>query len=532
MRGFFEPNSVAVIGVSESPDNLARRIVQNLHEFEYDGIIYLVGARGGRAFGRRIYKSVSDIPDQVDLAVVLIPARYVPDVIEECGQKGIRRAIIETAGFSELGKEGKELEMRLSEAAARYDMRFIGPNCIGVINRANGLAVPFPGLKNVFGRGGISIISQSGGVGLDYLNMLASENLGLARFASIGNKLDVDECDLLEFLIADEQTSIICMYLESISDGRRLMRLARSTRKPILLHKSNTGKLARDIAQSHTAALSEDDAVVSAALEQVGIARFYASNTLLNFLKVLPLPPLRGNRLAVLSRSGGHAVICADACERHGFSLVRFPREFLEEIEKHFRAKVIRLTNPLDLGDLFDYDVYDRIVERTFSLEDVDGMVFLHTYVSAVEREASRAFLKRLEEHSFKAGKPVAACVSTDSEEMSVLRRTLPHPVFTTPEDAVAALALKRDYRHEVLEEPRVEQAGLDIDGIREILSRCEAENRPVLLDEGLRVLELAGIPVARWRVAESPDEAAVHAEELGGQVAMKLIASEVSHKT
>ena len=228
MRGFFEPQSVAVVGVSEAPENLGRRIAMNLQEFDFDGIVYLVGPRGGRAFGRRIYKSVSDIPDQVDLAVILVPARHVPDIIDECGHKGIRRAIIESAGFSELGPEGRQAEQRLLEAARRHGMRFIGPNCIGVINRGNGLAVPFPVLKNVFARGGISIVTQSGGVGLDYLNMLASENLGLARFASIGNKLDVDECDLLEFLVADEQTRIICLYLESISDGRRLMRIAYS----------------------------------------------------------------------------------------------------------------------------------------------------------------------------------------------------------------------------------------------------------------------------------------------------------------
>jgi len=532
VRGFFEPQSVAVVGVSEAPENLGRRIAMNLQEFDFDGIVYLVGPRGGRAFGRRIYKSVSDIPDQVDLAVILVPARHVPDIIDECGHKGIRRAIIESAGFSELGPEGRQAEQRLLEAARRHGMRFIGPNCIGVINRGNGLAVPFPVLKNVFARGGISIVTQSGGVGLDYLNMLASENLGLARFASIGNKLDVDECDLLEFLVADEQTRIICLYLESISDGRRLMRIARSTDKPILLHKSNTGTLAQEIAQSHTAALSGDDAVVSAALEQVGIARFSTANTLLNFLKVLPLPPLRGKQVAVLSRSGGHAVIAADACEQYGFSLVRFPEDFLRAIEQHFRAQVIRLTNPLDLGDLFDYDVYDRIVERTLGLPQVDGMIFLHTYVSAVEREDSRAFLRRLEEHSFRQGKPVATCVFTDSEEMSLLRRTLPHPVFTTPEDAVRALALLRDYRHQQLPEPRADASGIDLAAIRTIVERCRAEKRPVLLDEGLEILRAAGLPVAAWAVADSAAQAAAAAQEFGSPVALKLIAPEISHKT
>lgn len=532
MKKFFEPQSVAIVGVSESSDNLSRRIALNLQEFDFNGIIYLVGQRGGRAFGRRIYKSVSDIPDQVDLAVILIPARVVPEALEECGQKGIQRVVIESAGFSELGPEGKQLEEKIRQIAARYQIRFIGPNCIGVINAYNGLCVTFPGLKNVFQKGGISIITQSGGVGLDYLNMLASESLGLAKFASIGNKLDINECDVLEYFVDDPQTGIICMYLESISDGPRLMDIARRSEKPILLHKSNIGQMAREIAASHTAALGGDDSVVSAALRQVDVVRFSASHTLLNFLKVLPLPPMKGNRLAVLSRSGGHAVIAADACEKAGFELVRFPEPFLREIEKHFRAKVIRLTNPLDLGDLFDYEVYTRIVDETLRLPQVDGMIFLHTYVSAMEREHSRAFLKRLEELSFQHQKPVATCVFTDSEEMSLLRKTLPHPVFTAPEDAVNAMALRRDYTPRALPRPRLPEVSMKKEVIAALLERCLEEKRQPSLLEGFEILRAASVPVAPLRLAASETEALREAAELSSPLVMKLVSPRVSHKS
>jgi acetate---CoA ligase (ADP-forming) len=529
---FFNPRSVAVVGVSESEKNLGRRIVQNLQEFSYDGIIYLVGPRGGTAFGRRIYKSVADIPDQIDLAILLVPARYVPETIAECGQKGIRRAIIESSGFSELDEDGREIEARLVEIAARHNMRFIGPNCIGVINKLSGLSVPFAGLKDIFESGKISIISQSGGVGLDYLNVMASENLGLSKFASIGNKLNVDECDLLEYLVRDDQTDIICMYLESISDGRRLMRIARGTSKPILLHKSNVGELAREIAQSHTAALSGDDSVVSAALEQAGIARFDESDTLVNSLKILPMPRLEGNNIAVISRSGGHAVIAADACEKAGFKLTSFPEPFLRQIEKHFRAKVIRLTNPLDLGDLFDFDVYTRIVDETLKLPDVDAVVFLHTYISAVEREQSRAFIVKLEDFSFTHGKPLATCVSTDGEEMSILRRSLRHPVFTAPEDAVSALAMLRDYKHDAVEEPRLPPGELDRETVGAVIERCLREKRPVLLDEALTIIRAAGLDVPAFELARNNAEAAAAAGRCGGPVVLKLVAPQVSHKT
>jgi len=532
MDPFFNPHSVAVVGVSESEENLGRRIAQNLQEFDYRGIVYLVGPKGGTAFGRRIYKSVADIPDAIDLAALLIPARHIPAVLEECGQKGIRWAVIESAGFSEHGPEGRELEKQVVAVAEKYGIRFIGPNCIGTINLQNGLITSFAALKNVFSPGYISIISQSGGVGLDYLNVLASEGLGLSKFASIGNKLNVDECDLLEYLIEDEQTGIIIMYLESIPDGRRLLRIARRTSKPILLHKSNVGKLAREIAQSHTASLSGDDAVVTAALKQVGIARFADTDTLVNCLKVLHLPPMMGDRVGVLSRSGGHAVIAADACEQAGFVLNNFPEPFLEEIEKHLRAKVIRLTNPLDLGDLFDFNVYTRIADETLKLSDVDGVIFLHEYMSGVERESSRAFLSKLEELSYAHKKPVATSVITDGEEMSVLRKTLPHPVFTAPEDAVFALAMHRDFQHDARPEPVLPEVPVDLARIEKIMAGCRAGGRSPLVDEGLEILQAAGIRVPESTLADSADEAAAAAAEYRRPVAMKLVSTRASHKT
>ncbi len=532
MRGFFDARSVAVVGVSDDPANMARSIVTNLQEFCFDGIIYQVGQRGGHAFGRRIFKSVADLPDQVDLAVILVPARHVPGVLEECGQKGIRRAIVETAGFSEFGPEGKAIEDQVVAAARKHGIRFLGPNGIGVLNLKNGLVVPFPRLKDVFARGRVSILSQSGGVGLSYLNVLASENLGLAKFASLGNKLDVNECDLLEVLVDDPDTDIIVLYLEGISDGRRLMDLARRTAKPILMHKSNTGQLAREIAASHTASLSGDDAVVSAALAQVGVARFGDATTLVNYLKMLPLPRLEGDRLAIVSRSGGHAVIAADACEAAGFRLARFPEAFLREIERHFRASVIKLTNPLDLGDLFDFDVYLRIVEETLRLEDVDGVVFLHTYIAALEGERSRELFRRIEELGFKHGKPVAICVATDFEEMAILRRTLPHPVYTEPDDAIHSLRLVRDFRHHARPAPVLPEGRLDQERVRAVLARCRAEGRDPGLGEALEVLRAAGLAVAPSSGVASAEEAVSAAAALGGPVALKLDVAEASHKT
>ncbi len=532
LRGLFYPGTVAVIGASEREDNLGRQISANLGRFEFDGIVYEVGPRGGQLYGRRIHRSVSDIPDHVDLAVILTPAASVPELLEECGRKGVRHAVIETAGFVEHGSEGRRLSDRLLAVAAEHDIRFVGPNCIGVINRHNGLCTPFVGLDPQVRRGGISVISQSGGVGISILNVLVSEGLGLAKMVSVGNKLDLDENDLLEYLIDDPDTEIICLYLEGIADGRRLMDIARRSPKPILLHKSNIGQAASGIASSHTGALSSDDAVVDAALHQAGIARFRDTETLVHYLKALPMPPLKGNRLAVLSRSGGHAVIAADECELTGFELADLPREFLDEIEGRLRARVIRLTNPMDLGDLFDLDAYGEIAARTLEMEGVDGMVFLHIYVAERETEPSIELFEQLHALSSRVGKPVAIHAATEAEELGRIKRSLTGPIFGEPSDAVRALALLRDYGRQVVRAPRRSEGPADQEAARAILDRCAAEGRDPLIQEAMEVGRAYGLPFPPARVASDVDQAVAAARELGFPVAMKVISPEVSHKS
>ena len=318
MRDIFYPLSVAVIGVSAKPDNLGRNIVGNLVEYGFNGIVYAVGPSGGMIETRRIFHSVVDIPDHIDLAVVLTPAATVPGVLEECGQKGVRWAIIETAGFREFTERGKQLEDEIVRVAEKYGIRFVGPNCIGAINMENGFCVPFPRLKNFLRQGEVSMITQSGGVGMSVLNLLTNEGLGLNKFVSVGNMLNITAEDLLEYLIDDPGTSLIFMYMESIGDGRRLMQVARKSQKPILAFKSNIGRLGQNIALSHTASLTSDDKVVDAAFQQAGVIRVHDATTLGNSLKILGLPPMQGNNLGIISRSGGHAVIAADACELVG----------------------------------------------------------------------------------------------------------------------------------------------------------------------------------------------------------------------
>ena len=535
MRQFFYPSSIAVIGVSPRADNLGRNIVANLMEYEYQGVVHPVGPRGGVIETHRIYPSVSDIPDPVDLAVILTPAETVPGVLEACGQAGIRHVIIETAGFREYADQGRQLEDQMLQIAGKYGMRFVGPNCIGAINMENGFCVPFPRLKKFIKRGEVSIITQSGGVGMSVLNLMANEGVGLNKFVSVGNMLDINAEEILEYLIEDEDTHLIFIYLESIGDGRRLMDLARRSPKPILIFKANIGRLGKNIALSHTASLTSDDKVVDASFYQAGIIRVHDATTLGNNLKILGLPPMAGQRLAIISRSGGHAVIAADACELSGFELATFPESFLRDIEKHFRASVIRLTNPLDLGDLFDLNVYAQIVEGTLQLPGVDGVVFLHTSLSEAENMRSRALLERIIQLTAQYGKPVAYYISTAAQEVSYLKQNYNFPVFTQVVETIRALEMSHYYYTRYRDLHNREAASeypVDRAAVQSLLEGAKREVRDLLLSEALAVLEGYGIPTVSSALAHTVEEAQSAAEEMGYPVAIKIVAGKISHKS
>ncbi len=437
MQRIFYPQNIVVIGVSERPDNLARTVVENLCHFGYKGKLFAVGRRGGNVQGISIATSLDQVPDGLDLAVILTPAATVPDFMEACGRKGIRRVVIESGGFSEFSQEGRRLEQRLVEIAHRWDMRFVGPNCISVVNLENGVCLPFGDMSAGAARlGPASVVSQSGGVSLTYVDRLCMAGVGVDKAVSIGNKTDLNENDYLEYLLQDPGTKIVCLYLESIGEGRRLMDLARSSKKPIIVHKVNRGEASHRVALSHTAALADDDQIVSAALRQVGIIRAEDFRESVAIAQGLTLPPVRGKKLVVISRSGGHAVIAADAAERYGFQLAPLPDEFTEHVRALFPADVIAVTNPIDLGVIFDFGMYAGIVEECLKMLSPDAVLLINTYTLA-EAEGAHRLARRVEEIVRESGRPIAFCVYSQGNESQVVQQHTSLPVFAEIEDAI-----------------------------------------------------------------------------------------------
>ena len=523
LHSFFYPSSIAVVGVSARAGNLGKNIVNNLLAFGYEGRLGLVSPRGGSYRGMDICTSLKELGFTPELVVILTPARTVPALVEEAADLGTRHFIVESGGFGELDEAGRELQERLGEIVRSRGLRLIGPNCIGVICTEAKVAVPFPLLEGPLPQGGLSIVTQSGGVGLTYLHHCAEQGLGIAKFVSVGNKLDVGEAELLEYLLADPATDTVLMYLESIVDGRRLFELIRGAQKPVLVHKANTAAAASSIARSHTAAIANDDAVVSAALAQAGAIRPRTVAEAIEIAKGLALPRPRGRRIAVVSRSGGHAVVAADAIAHEGLELADVPRELLEEVARGARAGVIGLQNPVDLGDVFDFELYKHLLEQLMACEQVDAVVFVHGY-RGPETAGSRKLVAELGRISREADKPLAACLLTSREEAGVVRQLCQIPLFPYPEQAVMALARAADW----VDRPKAVElspcAGqMPTEALRRI-ARCHRDDGWLELPEALHLIKAAGVRVADFVVATTAAEAEDAARVVGLPAVVKAV--------
>lgn len=452
MRDLFYPKKVVVVGVSNSDDNLGRHILRNLLKFKFPGETFALGNEPGEIFSKPIYTSALDLPTEVDFAAILIPARFIPKTLDELGQKGVRRALISSGGFSEYSEGGEELSREVVEVAARHGIRFLGPNCLGITNLDNGLVLPFtpmdpPSLL----KGPNSIIAQSGGVKMRCATMFSQEGLGFNKVISIGNKLNIDEIDLLEYLATDPATDTIFMYLEDVRRGRDLIDAARRCPKPIVVMKANTSPATADVARSHTAALASDDRVVDGAFRQAGIVRVRNLESFTTCAKAFALPPCRGDNIVVVSPSGGFAVISADVASDHGFRLPQLLPEVVHELEERSRANVIRFTNPVDFGDIYDRSATIYAVQTILKQPEVDGMaVTIPTggggSAMGFSGPDADQLLQDIKETCFKLNKPIAAAVFGDQDRLGSMIKNAGFPIFTTIQEAIEALAIQRDY--------------------------------------------------------------------------------------
>ncbi len=530
---FFYPRSLLVVGVSVKRINLGKIIVMNNVNIGFKGKLYAVGSEPGEVQGVPVFASIADVPETPDVAIIITPAPTIPDLMVQCGEKGIRNIVIESGGFTEYSQDNKSLEREVLDISRKYGMRIIGPNCIGTICVEHHLVMPFALVEGGIPAGSLSIVSQSGGVGDTYMRIANENHVFFNKFIAVGNKLDLDEVDFLEYLVQDKTTTSVFMYLEGINRGRAFFEAAMKSDKPVVVQKSNRSPMSSRIAQSHTAALSADDEVVGSMFHQAAVVRVKSEDELIISAKALQLPMMKGKRVAVLSRSGGHAVITVDACVKYGFELVEFPESFLEKIRALYNTRIIAHQNPLDLGEIFDYTIFIKILEATLELENIDGVIFNHLYQSSYESKMSRTFLDAVHGMVKRTGKPVAVTLISDADEILDIQKNHPFPTFNNPLQAATALwGLHYYYRRKQLRDGRGKPAEYPIktDVIDAIKQRCKDEKRIPLTSEALEVCEAAGIQPVRHAV--------IGGEEIPGSlglkfpVAVKILSRNASHKS
>jgi acetate---CoA ligase (ADP-forming) len=538
LEAFYYPRSIVVFGVSDSPGNLGRDIIRNLNRFGFEGPVYGLGRKAMEIEGRKVYTGLEDMPETPDLAVLLVPASAVADALQACGKRGVRHAVIETAGFSEFGTDRKGLEDAIRDTASAWNITFLGPNCIGTVNAENHLCLPFvPFDPEEIRPGRNSLISQSGGIVHEVIRRCAADNVGLNKLTSVGNKLAVDESDVLEFLIRDAGTGAIGLYLEDIKNGRRLMDLASSTEKPVIVLKGNASPAAREIASFHTAALVGDEAVTAAALRQAGIHQVLSLQEMVELFKIFDLPPMKGTKVAVISRSGGQSVLLADDAYRHGFSLARLSPGLFDLIATRSKGGVIKRTNPVDLGDVFDELFYLEVLGEVLKEEDVDGVAFFFDY--EINPSAVLDMVKGAERLSREHEKPVLLCLVPDRAHWFLTRDVTPFPFFSHPTWAFDGLS--RSLAH--FRRKAVKGRGTSFSALlserkvpdRERRTERSGEShshRLASMPATLALAEEYGIPIVDYALLRSGAEALNAANAIGYPVALKRAEPLVLHKT
>ena len=440
----FNAKSIAVVGGSEKPGTLGRALMENLLFGGYKGRVYAVNIRGDTVFGHPVFRRVTDIPDEVELAVIVVPARVVPNVLRDCAAKGVKAAIIISAGFSETGKEGRRLEQEVVSIARKAGIRIIGPNCLGVYNAHNRLDTIFnPSDRQGKPKpGSIAFISQSGALGAAILDWFSLVGLGMSKFVSYGNAADVDEADLVEYLAEDPQTRVICMYIEGVRNGPRFVEAARraARKKPIIALKAGRTPRGAAAVTSHTGSLAGEDRIYDAAFQRSGIIRARTLEDLFAKAKALSLqPPAPGDRIAIVTNGGGAGVIATDAVEALGLKMADLSPETQRILQQKLPPHA-SWRNPVDVIGDAPVERYDAAIRAVMQDPQVDAVLVIFLFQSPA-LDAPRA-VEMLDAMNREFTKPLIAC-TPGGEHAAKHARLMEErgiPVYSTPEEAVLAI--------------------------------------------------------------------------------------------
>ncbi len=530
---FFAPRAIAVVGAAREPGKLGYGVLSNLLQYGYKGQVYPINPKADEILGLKAYPTVLDVPGPIDLAVIVVPNKAVPDVMRQCGEKGVKGVVIISAGFKEAGLEGIRLERQVVAIAKEYGIRIVGPNCLGIIDTVQPMNVSFAAGQPP--QGGIAFMSQSGALCTAILDWALANNIGFSYFVSLGNKADVDEVDLLEAWDGNPHAKVMIAYVEGLRDGRRFMEVARrvTRRTPVIAVKSGNTEAGSRAVSSHTGSLAGSNRAYDAAFRQAGVLRATSIQDLFDYAIAFAYQPLlRGNRIAVVTNAGGPAIMATDALESAGMKLASLAKETIEALQGKL-PPAANTYNPIDvLGDALA-DRYAFAIQKALEDPNVDGLLVIltpqvMTRIEETAREVGR--LSRLYD------KPVIGCFMGE-EKVSAGIRILTEegvPNYPFPERAAGAFRAMMDYRR-WLERPipEVRQFPVNREAVQRTFTRVREEGRLTLGDaEARAVAEAYGLRVPRSKLAATAEEAVRYAEEIGYPVVMKIASPDILHKS
>ena len=529
----FKPTSIVLVGATADPAKLGFGVARNLLQSDYQGDIYFVNPRGGTLLERPLYTSISALPEPVELAVLLIPALYVPEALKACGEKGVRAAIIAAGGFRETGATGASLEEECLRIAHEYEMRLVGPNCIGLLDTHLPLDTTFlpPPAPTP---GGVAFISHSGAICAAVVDWARGQGFGLSQLVSLGNQLDVCEADVLPVIADDPYTKVITMYLEGVSDGRHFLQVAAQVtrQKPVIALKVGRFASGQQAVSSHTGALAGTDSAFEAAFRRAGIIRASTSEQLFDWAKALAWCPLpKGPNVAVLSNAGGPGVTAVDAIEANGLQLANLQAETEQKLQAVL-PPAASVKNPVDMLAGASPEQYASSLQILLADDQVDSvMVILPPPPMYSAGGVAKAIIPII----YSAKKPVIIALMGERliQEAMEHFRSAHIPEYRFPERAASALATLTNRATYLNSEPAQEIVLTDVQPqvVQELFSKATPGEwiSPTLLDQ---ILAAYQIPTPRLHLASTPEEAVAHAHRVGYPVAMKLAADSVTHKS
>lgn len=533
---FLTPKSIAVIGASERPGTIGKAIISNILN-GYKGEVYPITPSHESVLGKKAYKSVLEVPNNIDLAVVVTPSKIVPAVLEECGKKNVRGAIIITAGFKEVGEEGEMLQRQVAEISKKYGIRIIGPNCLGVMNLSPETMMNSTFLKITPKSGNIALVSQSGAICAALVEDAIAQEIGFSAVISMGNKVDMNENDILEMLADDEQTKVIVMYLEDLADGRGFIEICRRVtrevrnRKPILVLKAGRTPEGARAAISHTGALMGSDEVYDAIFTQAGAIRVDTMQELFDYATAFAKQPLPNDGVAIVTNAGGPGILSTDACSRYGLKMadVEASRPKIDAVIPSYGSS----RNPIDIVGDADYNRFEKVLLEVLDNPNVGSVVVMCTPSATLDYDGLARVIVKM---SKMKGKTILASLMGLAEGTEN-RRILSEggvPYYVYAELAMRALNAMYQYKSWI-NAPKSEIKTLKVDRerVREIFDNVKKQNRSHLIEEeGYEVLRAYGFPVPTSILAADESNCVKAAQQIRYPVVMKIASPDIIHKS